>query len=101
MSTNHRFLLEEDLTIYFAAAHKARLLEALTQHDGVEVDLSRVAEIDTAGVQLLMLFKREAQRLGKSAHFVGHSQAVREMIDFLHLAARLGDPMVIPSARSA
>lgn len=98
MSTSHRLLLEEDLTIYHAAAHKATLLEALATQGGVEVDLSKVAEMDTAGVQLLMLFKREAQRLGKDGRLVGHSPAVREVIDFLHLAARLGDPMVIPPA---
>jgi ABC-type transporter Mla MlaB component len=99
MSTNHRLLLEEDLTIYHAAAHKTRLLEALAAFDSVEVDLSRVGEMDTAGVQLLILFKREAQKLGKVGRIVGHSPAVREVIDFLNLAAWLGDPMVIPSAR--
>ncbi len=98
MSTSHRLLLEEDLTIYHASTHKARFLEALSAQDSVELDLSKVAEMDTAGVQLLMLFKREAQRLGKEGRLVGHSPAVREVIDFLHLAARLGDPMVIPPA---
>lgn len=98
MSTNHRLLLEEDLTIYHAATQKPQLLEALAAHDGVEVDLSKVAEMDTSGVQMLMLFKREAQRLGKQGRLVGHSPAVREVIDFLHLAAWLGDPMVIPPA---
>ncbi|MDD5298588.1 MAG: STAS domain-containing protein [Rhodocyclaceae bacterium] len=99
MSTNQRLLLEDDLTIYHAAAHKARLLEALETHDDVEVDLSKIAEMDTAGVQLLVFLKREAQRLGKRARIVGHSPAVRDVIDFLHLAAWLGDPMVIPSAQ--
>ena len=98
MTANHRLLLEEDLTIYHAAAHKGLLLEALSAHDVVEVDLSRVGEMDTSGVQLLMLFKREALRLGKEGRLVGHSPAVRDVIDFLQLAARLGDPMVIPPA---
>jgi len=99
MTANHRLLLEEDLTIYHAAAHKACLLEALAAYDSVELDLSRIGEMDTAGVQLLILFKREAQKLGKACRLVGHSPAVREVIDFLHLAAWLGDPMVIPSAK--
>lgn len=98
MTAIHRVLLEEDLTIYHAATHKACLLEALASRDGVEVDLSKVAEMDTSGVQILMLFKREAQRLGKEGRLVGHSPAVREVIDFLHMAAWLGDPMVIPPA---
>jgi ABC-type transporter Mla MlaB component len=100
MSAIHRLLLEEDLTIYHAASHKARFLEALAAFDAVEVDLSRIGEMDTTGVQLLILFKREAQKLGKVGRIVGHSPAVREVIDFLNLAAWLGDPMVIPSAKN-
>lgn len=101
MSSNsallHRVAVEQDLTIYFAAEQKQYLLEALAAHEALELDLSAVAEMDTAGLQLLILLKREAQRQGKQVSFCAHSQAVREVIDFCKLATELGDPLVIPA----
>jgi ABC-type transporter Mla MlaB component len=64
-------------------------------------DLLQVGDIDTAGLQLLILLKKEAQRTGKRVAIVAHSQAVRSVIDFCNLAAELGDPLVIPAAESA
>ena len=56
-----------------------------------------MAEIDTAGFQLLMLVKREARRLGKEARIVAHGEAVRELIEFYNVAADFGDPLLIPA----
>jgi anti-anti-sigma factor len=93
----HRVAIEQNLSIYFAAEQKQYLLEALATHDALELDLSAVAEMDTAGLQLLILLKREAQRQGKQVSFCAHTQAVREVIDFCSLATELGDPLVIPA----
>ena len=71
------------------------------QLDELELDLLQVGEIDTAGLQLLILLKKEAQRSGKRLSIVAHSQAVRAVIDFCNLAAELGDPLVIPAAETA
>lgn len=92
-----RLSLATDLTIYHAAAQKEELLRALAGAERLEIDLSAVADIDTAGLQLLILVKREAQRAGKRVVLAGHSTAVRQAIDFCHLAAAFGDPMVIPA----
>ncbi|MDO9600555.1 MAG: STAS domain-containing protein [Azoarcus sp.] len=92
-----RIAIAEDMTIYNAAVHKQQLIEALGAHDELEIDLSAVAEVDTAGIQLMILVKREARRLGKQIHIVAHSQAVREVLDFYNLAAEFGDPMLIPA----
>lgn len=100
MINRQRLALTEDLTIYNALEQKRVLLEALAQVDELELDLLPVNEIDTAGMQLLILLKREAARLGKSVNIVAHSQAVRELIDFCNLATELGDPLVIPAAES-
>lgn len=97
MPNSQRITLQEDLTIYHALEQKAHLLEALAQADALELDLSQVSEMDTAGLQLLILLKREAQKAGKQATIVAHSQAVRSVIDFCNLAAYLGDPLVIPA----
>ncbi|MBL8473835.1 MAG: STAS domain-containing protein [Rhodocyclaceae bacterium] len=98
MSAPRQIVIEQDLTIYNAAEIKRRLLDGMAASDSVELDLSRVFEMDSSGVQLLLFLKKEAQRLGKEARIVGHSPTVRETIDFLNLAARLGDPMVLPPA---
>ena len=64
----------------------------------LELDLAHVAEMDTAGFQLLALAKRESLRLNHTLRIVGHSAAVREVIEFLNMAAFFGDPLVITAA---
>ena len=93
--TLYRLGITQDLTIYTASDVKPMLLDALKQNEGLELDLSQVGEIDTAGVQLLMLAKREAQKLNKLFKIVAHSPAVRQTIDFCNLASFFGDPVVI------
>ena len=65
MTDANRLAIQENMTIYQAQAQKDLLLSALAGTDSLELDLSRVAEIDTAGLQILMLVKREAARGGK------------------------------------
>ena len=101
MSTRHALALQDDLTIYHAAEIKTRLVDALATCDELELDLLQVGEIDTAGLQLLILLKKEAQRAGKTLSIVAHSQTVRAVIDFCNLAAELGDPLVIPAAEAS
>lgn len=101
MATSQRLSLAEDLTIYHALEQKAHLLDALANSDELELDLLQVGEIDTAGLQLLLLLKKEAQRTHKTVAIVAHSQAVRAVIDFCNLATELGDPLVIPAAEAA
>lgn len=101
MSTSPPLALTQDLTIYHALEQKNALLDALSSTDDLELDLMHVSEIDTAGLQLLILLKKEAQRSGKRISIVAHSQPVRAVIDFCNLAAELGDPLVIPAAEAA
>ncbi len=95
-----RLAIAEDLTIYHAAALKQGLIDALHASDRLEIDLSGVSEIDTAGFQLLVLLKREARQLGKEAQIVAHSEAVREVLDFYNMAAAFGDPLLIPAGKA-
>jgi anti-anti-sigma factor len=93
-----RIAVEGDLTIYSAAADKQALLAALEAAAALEVDLSRVAEMDTAGLQLLVLLKREAARRGKSMRLVAHSAAALGVLDAYNLVGYFGDPVLIPGA---
>ena len=97
---HQRLTLLDDMTIYNATAQKQQLLDALQAGDGLELDLSAVAEIDTAGFQLLLLAKREARHQDKPLLIVAHSPAVREVVDFFNVAADFGDPMLIPARES-
>ncbi len=87
--------LEGELTIYSAAETKLRLMEALGRSASLDVDLSAVTEVDTAGLQLLILAKQEAARLGKTLRYLSHSPAVLEILDFCNLSTRFGDPVVL------
>jgi anti-anti-sigma factor len=92
-----RLALEGDLTIYNAVEMKRRLLEAVRAPNALELDLSQVGEMDTAGFQVLVLAKRESQRLGHDLSIVAHSQAVRDVLETYNMLAYFGDPMVIPA----
>lgn len=96
-----RVRLVDDLTIYHAGEVKAQLMSALTNAHCIELDLSGVGAVDTAGVQLLLLAKREANQAGKAMAIVAHSEAVHEVIDFCHLASYFGDPVLITARRDA
>jgi anti-sigma B factor antagonist len=95
-----RFRPEGELSIYTAADSKVALLNALAGAQDLEIDLASVTEIDTAGVQLLILLKREANRQGKRLVLSGHSPAVMELTELYNLAGWFGDPLVIPAGRA-
>lgn len=89
--------IDGDMTIYRAQELKELLLSALDGAAAVDIDLSGVAEIDTAGIQLLMLAKRTAGEKGSELRLLAHSPAVLDVLDLLNLAAYFGDPVVLPS----
>ncbi|MBI5921961.1 MAG: STAS domain-containing protein [Betaproteobacteria bacterium] len=92
-----RLAIDQDMTIYHAEALKSELMGNLENHQVIEMDLSQVAAIDTAGIQLLMLAKRECQKQDKTLRIVAHSPAVHELMDFFNIAGFFGDPLVIPA----
>jgi len=84
--------IDGELTIFRAAELKPVLL---TEPMPLELDLSGVTELDSAGVQLLMLAKRAAQAQQRELRLVAHSPAVIEVFELLNLAAYFGDPLVM------
>lgn len=87
-----RLSLEGDLTIYRAVELRNALVEALGRASAIDVDLSKVTEVDSAGVQLLMLVAQTAQARGIDLRFVELSPAVVEVIELLQLRWLLGVP---------
>ena len=90
------FRPDGEMTIYTAADLKTQLVAALETCRSLEVDLSGVAEMDTAGLQLLILAKRESQKRRIGLHISGHSAAVLDVFDQCNMQAFFGDPVVIP-----
>lgn len=90
----------DELSIYAAASLKAELLTALAATDTLVVDLSGVTVLDGAGLQLLIMLKREALSLGKTVCFSGHSEAVLKVLDLTNLAGYFGDPLVLAAESS-
>lgn len=90
--------IEGEMTIYRADELKQSLLAAMREAPFLEIDLSAVTEIDTAGVQLLMLVRKAAEANGHALRLIAHSAAVVEAFELLNLAAWFGDPIVIAPA---
>jgi anti-sigma B factor antagonist len=78
--------VEGDLTIYTVAAVTADLFARLAQPAVLtELDLGAVPEIDTAGVQLLMMARRAASRAGASVRLVNTPPQVTRTLELLGL----------------
>jgi len=97
---NGALYLSGELTIYHAAEVKPSLVAMLRTKNELEIDLSGVSEIDTAGLQLLMLAKKETDRSGKKLRLISHSPSVLELMDLYNLAGFFGDPLVITATQS-
>lgn len=85
--------IDGDMTIYTAAAFKEALMKQISQPCEREIDLSGVSEMDSAGLQLLILAKREANRHNTPLRLTGHSPAVLEVMNICNMAAYFGDPI--------
>jgi anti-anti-sigma factor len=86
-------IIEEDMTIYNAAAQKDQFLQALAACSELDLDLLKVNEMDSAGFQILLLTKREAIKAKKTVRLTAHSKAVTEILDLFNMASYFGDPI--------
>ena len=89
-----------DVTLDDSLELKRKLLDAVSTSTEIEVDVSQVSDIDTAGFQLLILAKREAVLRQKKFRLIKHSQPVVEMMVTYNLASYFGDPLVLPAKTS-
>lgn len=83
--------LTGELTIFSVLDIRQRMHDAFTQCDELTVDLGGVTDIDTAGLQLMLLAKRKS---GKAVHFTRHSDVVLRLIDLANLGQLLGAPLI-------
>ena len=76
-----------DMTIYTAQELKDDLLAHGDEYQAFELDLTEVNEIDTAGVQVLLLAQRAAEQAGKTFAISECSETAREVLDLYRLQA--------------
>lgn len=74
-----------DLTIYQAPVLKKNITSLSYSCDAVELDLHATEDIDTAGIQVLMLIKRELESLGKTMKVTAISDSVKATFNLLQL----------------
>lgn len=91
----NQLTIENELTIFNAGDQKTRLFNFLNAGDELEINLSQVAEIDTAGLQLLILAKRQAAQQGKILRFVMHSKELLAVLELANLTAAFGDQVIL------
>ena len=97
-ATPYVLRIDGEMTIYRAAELKEALLMPLEHPAGIEIDLSGVTEIDSAGIQLLLLAKRSSNANQRTLRLIAHSPAVIDAFELFNLAGYFGDPIVIPSS---
>lgn len=87
MRDGHALLqISGELTIFQAARFKQQMLNAVdSAGELLELDLSTVEQLDTAGLQLLLLLKREAAAQHKRVTVSSVSGQVQSILDLLHL----------------
>jgi anti-anti-sigma factor len=87
--------IDGEMTIYTALACRDQMLDCLQQLqscDGLDIDLSGVTEVDSAGMQLLIQIRRHGVALGKPVRLLTPSAALQEMISLYRLGAGFDDP---------
>ena len=77
--------VEGEMTIYRALELKEQLFPHAAVSPVAALDLSAVSEIDSAGVQLLLLAQRAARAAGHELRIVASSPAVLEVLQLMGL----------------
>ena len=73
--------VQGEMTIYRAA----ELAQTCLGEPATQIDLSEVTEIDTAGLQLLLVMNRVAVAAGRRLHVVNPSSCVRDVLALCNL----------------
>ncbi len=93
--------VEQEMSIYTALTLKDPLLEPLANSRELILDLAAVSDMDTSGVQLLLLLHREAIRRQVALRISGMSTAVREALGLYGLLGWFGASETPPSGARA
>jgi anti-anti-sigma factor len=72
-------LFDGEMSIYNVKQIKNSLADSLNKNKGIELDLSKVNKIDTAGYQVIIAAKREAAEKGKTIKLLNPAGEVNKI----------------------
>jgi anti-anti-sigma factor len=87
--------IDSEMTIYNAAELKASLQPLVLTPGDIEISLANVHEIDSAGIQLLMLMKMESSVRQQGMTLTEHSPAVLDVFELMGLLPWFNDPVIL------
>lgn len=74
----HLLKIDGELTLYMAAEYKEALMGKYLPDRNLEVDLSKVVDIDTGGLQLLIALGKQTLGGGHNLKIISTSEAASE-----------------------
>ncbi|MBI5893203.1 MAG: STAS domain-containing protein [Deltaproteobacteria bacterium] len=77
--------IKGEMNIFNAVEIKNSLVDNLLDSPKIEIDLSGVSEMDTAGFQLLVMLKQEADCLNKGFKIVSCSPSVQAVLELYRM----------------
>lgn len=80
-------VIDGGMNIYTISDIKKEMFESFHDCQSLELDLTGVTEMDTAGFQLLLLAKREAHLADKGFGMTGISEAASAVIGIYNMTA--------------
>jgi anti-anti-sigma factor len=86
-------VLDDELTIYTANDFRDLLTEQIQDITHIVINLSKVTEMDSAGLQLLFAIKNMDTKY--DVEFVEHSSAVTEVLELCGMLGQLNDSVLI------
>ncbi len=81
--------LDGDITIYTIDDLKTKLSNELNSYKMFEMNLAKIEEIDSSGIQLLLAFSRELAHKNKAFKITKASTEAAKLIDSYNLSERL------------
>ena len=77
--------INDELTLSTASLFARTLNEALESNRSVAIDLTGVTDIDCAGLQILLMARKEALLRNRVVRFIGHNPVVMECLHMMNL----------------
>lgn len=94
--TQHLLALTGPLTVYEVMSAKACLGAELAADPLLEVDLSGLERLDSAGLHFLLWLQREGRKRGREIPFTPPNAALRDAFGQLDLLWAILDPHFLP-----
>lgn len=89
--------VQGELTIFTAQEVFEQMKNPALYSKEIELDLSQVTEMDSAGLQILLSVKSKCALHNTTLSITAHSVAVSELLTLSDLVGFFGDPLVIES----